>query len=162
MDEQEILDGLEELGIQPVRWRLVLLLPLVQVAWADGVVQIPERTRILQIARRVCAGDARAERIVEGWLHQRPSAGHLGLGRRLLVALAHRQRGLGSAMDSTELDRVVDLCVDVASAAGGLFDIAFTVSADERAAIAEITAELTRGSEAWRDALPGDGTLTDL
>lgn len=158
MTESEILDGLHELGIASRMWRLVLLLPLVQVAWADDAIQDPERARILEIARAAGLVDEEASAVLEGWLARRPSREQLALGRRLLVALAHRQRGIGAELDAGELDRVIALCLDVARSAGGLFDIAFTVSREERAALAEITGELRGVSDQILDALPSPET----
>lgn len=158
MDEQEILAAMAELGIEPEMWRLVLMLPLVQVAWADDAVQDAERARILAIAQHAGLVDGQAARMLEGWLTIRPLPEDLALGRRILVALAHRQRGLGAEMDAGELDRVLALCLDVARSAGGLFGAMFSVSRAERAAIAEISAGLKGAADAFLDGLPEPAT----
>lgn len=164
MNEAEILEGLHSLGIGAANHRLVLLLPLVQVAWADDAVQAGERRAILDVAQRAGLVDSEAFATVESWLTTRPSAEELALGRRLLVALAHRQVGLGAEVGPADLTRVQRLSEEVARSAGGLFGLAFSVSAEERSALAEIEASVQEASEAFLDLLPtsSTGTLEDL
>ena len=164
MNETEILNGLHHLGIGASNHRLVLLLPLVQVAWADDTIQLAERERILEVARQAGLLDDEGFAVLEGWLTTRPSAADLSLGREILVALAHRQVGLGSDVTPRDLQDVRDLSVEVAKSAGGLFGIAFSVSPEERAALAQLEASLSAASEAFLDQLPTPetGHLEDL
>jgi GNAT superfamily N-acetyltransferase len=164
MTEAQILEALAELGVAPHLWRVVLLLPMVQIAWADAAIQLNERERILAIAQAAGLADGEAGEVLTRWLSERPSRAELATGRRVLVALAYRQRGIGAELDVGELERVIELCLDVARSAGGLFDTVFTVSREERAALVEITRELRSGAEQLRDLLPGSnaGALEDL
>ncbi len=164
MTETEILKGLHRLGIGASNHRLVLLLPLVQVAWADDTIQLAERERILEVARQAGLLDDEGFERLEGWLTDQPSDSDLALGRDILVALAHRQIGLGASVTPADLKQVQELSVEVAKAAGGLFGIAFTVSPEERATLAELEANLSAASEAFLDQLPTSdtGTLEDL
>ena len=50
--------------------------------------------------------------------------------------------GIGSDMPEHIIDTVVELCAVVAESAGGLFDVFFTVSSDERRAIRAIAEHL--------------------
>lgn len=161
MTEQELIDALHAMGIGPENHRLVALLPLVQVAWADGEVQHRERMRILESAHEfgVTAG---AQSLLESWLTTRPSEAFFADARTLLVMLVRRHSGVGADLPADTVDQVQALCLRVASAAGGLFDRMFTVSAEERAALATITAHLTLESWAADELLPGSGTYTDL
>jgi hypothetical protein len=156
--ETEILKGLHQLGIGASNHRLVLLLPLVQVAWADDTVQLAERERILEVARQAGLLDDEGFLVLEQWLLKRPSDDDLALGRDILVALAHRQFGLGQDVTPTDLDAVRDLSVEVAKAAGGLFGIAFSISPEERATLDALEADLAEASEAFLEQLPTPDT----
>lgn len=164
MTDPELLEALAALGVTPETWRAALLLPLVEVAWADGAVQAPERTRILAVAGEHGLLDGPAGPVVRRWLETRPDEAVTALGRRVVVALAHRHRGPGADLGTDALADVARQCVQVARAAGGLFDLAFTVDQRERDAIAAITAALRAGSEALRDDLPDPegGSFRDL
>lgn len=150
MDEQTLRDRLERLGIEPDDWRSVLVLPLVQVAWADTTIQAEERARIAELAQDLGANPA----LVERWLAERPSDAELKLGRTLIAALAHRQRGLGAELDPSVLGKLEELSLEVARAAGGLFGLAFTVAPEEKEAIRAIAADLGAASESFLEQLP--------
>ncbi|MEZ4317027.1 MAG: hypothetical protein R3F61_05975 [Myxococcota bacterium] len=164
MTEREILDGLHQLGIGARNHRLVLLLPLVQVAWADSEIQAAEREHILETARAAGLMDDEGFALVMKWLTVRPSDDDLALGRDILVSLAYRERGIGADVSAPDLQRVRDLCEQVASSAGGLFGIAFTISREERIALAVIEDALQEASAAFLDQLPTpeNGVLEDL
>ena len=58
---------LAELKIPRENYRLVMLLPMVYVAWADGRIQSAERKLILQIASdRGCSRTADGRRSING------------------------------------------------------------------------------------------------
>lgn len=162
MTDAEIRAELQALGVDESSWRAVLLLPLVQVAWADGVIQDEERVLILDVARQRLALDEAALAVVEHWLCAAPTAEVIERGRRLMVQLALRHRGPGSELSDNALEAVQALCESVARAAGGLFGVLFTVDKSERAALAEIAssvdaerarlvAELPGPSAGWED-----------
>lgn len=137
MTDAEIVLGLGRLGIDRDSYRVLTFLPLVQVAWADGKVQKAERAIILDTAARHGCTEGRAAAVLGGWLAVCPSDRYFARARELLVALAHKQRGLGADLQMAEVADLVDLCEDVAHAAGGLFGV-FPVHVQERRAITEI------------------------
>lgn len=164
MTDDELIAELNELGIDRTSYRVAALLPLIQVAWADGEIQDKERSSILEIAEgngmlRGAGGD-----VVRGWLQERPTDQALARGRRVLVALVHRHRGIGEELSPDTLDAILGRCEDVARAAGGLFDVAFTVDARERAAIKEIAGAMSAESAKLLDELPSPdgGSFQDL
>ena len=162
MTDDDLLDALNDLGIAAEDHRLVALLPLVQVAWADGAIQHRERMQICESARDFGIHRPEALARLEGWLSTAPTETFFDRGRQVLMALATRHRGLGADLPDDTVDRVEALCLDVAKAAGGLFDRAFTVSAEEREALAKITAQLAVHRWSAEQLLPGDGTYIDL
>ena len=154
MNEQQIREALVSLGVDAAHWRVVVLLPLVQVAWADDTIQDGERRTILKIAAESGLVDDTTAPILERWLSTQPSESELHLGRQVLVALAHRQRGLGQELTPESISEIEALCVEVARSAGGLFGGAFSMSAEERIAIASITADFNASAEEFLELLP--------
>lgn len=164
MTDAELLDGLADLGIPRDAWRVLVLIPLVQVAWADGRIQAPERELILRVAEQHELLEGPTGEVLRRWLDGAPDARQLSQGRTLLVALAHRHRGLGAELDASVLDEIQELCEQVAKAAGGLFDALFTVDAAERQAIGEIRKSFGRDTASHLADLPEPegGSWTDL
>ncbi len=153
MDDRELVDSLHYLGIDETNCRVIALLPLARVAWADGGVQPAERTAILTIARQGGFVDDETARTLEGWLTNAPSDAYFARGSTVIVALAKRGGGLDSGLDASTVEAVLGYCEVVARAAGGLFGLAFAVNAAERQALADI-AEALRvdpNDESWTD-----------
>ena len=140
--DEDLIRELQSMGIDAQSHKVVALLPLVQVAWADGKVQQAERSLIVETAeqRGLLMGDG--PKILESWLNHPPTEQYLARGQRLLVQLAQRPTGVGETFTLQTLDDVLELCEGVARAAGGLFGIAWTVDARERTALGEIAAAL--------------------
>lgn len=140
MSESSLIDEIAELGIDEESWPVLALLPLVEVAWADGEVHGDERAKVLEIATRRFNLTAKAHAHLDHWLATRPTAGLLLRSRVVLVTLAERARGLRGDTEGP-LPAVMDLAVDVAMSAGGLFGFG-SVSRTEREALHEIAAAL--------------------
>ena len=141
MTDAEIVLGLGRLGIDKDSYEVLILLPLVQVAWADGKIQKAERKLIVDIAARNGLAEGPARELFVGWLEKRPTDRYFARARHLLMALAHRERGLGSSVKLEQVADLIDLCEEVARAAGGLFG-AFPVHVNERRTITEIVDEI--------------------
>lgn len=164
MTDEQLLAELHALGIDQHTYRVVLLLPLVQVAWADGQVQAQERELILRVAEQHGLLDGAHGQVLRHWLDRAPSPDTLRRGRRLLVALAHRHRGIGSELDAHDLERIQAMCVKVAQAAGGLFDAIFTVEDAEQRAMEEIAVAFGQQTAVVLEDLPtpDGGEWSDL
>jgi hypothetical protein len=142
MSDDELRANLAELGIEGDAWRTVVLLPLVQVAWADGKVQKAERKRIYALAEEHGLLTGSTSKILEGWLNEAPTDDEYNRARRALSCLARRGRGGEQLHIDDTLPDVVQLCQVVATAAGGLFGMAFTVHDNEAGIIRDIAREL--------------------
>lgn len=154
MDDRELVESLHYLGIDENNCRVIALLPLARVAWADGGVQPAERVAILKIATDGGFVDAETQRTLEGWLTNAPSDTYFTRGSEAIVALAKRGGGHPSNVDAATIDAVLGYCETVARAAGGLFGLAFAVSTTERQAMADIAQALRLD--------PNDVSWTDL
>jgi len=154
MSEASLIDEIAELGIDEESWQALIVLPLAEVAWADGVVHPRERAAVLEIATTRLSLGPKGHALLETWLSDRPTAGFLLRARLVLLLLAERARGLRGQSEAP-LPVVVDLCADVAQSAGGLFGYG-SVSRLEREAIAQIADTLrVRRDRLWED---DDGT----
>lgn len=164
MTDAELLDELAALGVDESSWRAVLLLPMVQVAWADGRIQPRELRLLRDVAAAYGLADGPTGVVLERWLTEPPSPEVVARGRAVLVHLAHRHRGLGADLPEDLLDTIQAFCLGVARAAGGLFDVLFTVDARERAALDEIARSLADRSDDLLADLPSPdgGRFRDL
>ncbi|MBX2799279.1 MAG: TerB family tellurite resistance protein [Myxococcales bacterium] len=131
------------------------LLPLVQVAWADGRIQDRERELILGVADKHGLLDEHSREMIESWLAEAPSGYFNTTAGQVLAELLRR------AKVPAELDReaIAGWCWAIAGAAGGLLGTRlFAISAAERSALDEI------GRVLDLDEVPADWaelTLTD-
>ena len=156
MTEDGLRDELAALGIPEEHWRLVVLLPLIQVAWADDRIQDAERARILEIAESHGVLEGEGTRILGDWLTTPPSAATLKRARKLIVALVNRHRGLGSDLPIGLIGEVRAQCEEIAESAGGLLGLMWTVDPREATALDEIRRSLTAAPSVipWPEDLP--------
>ena len=103
------------------------LVPVVEVAWADGAIDAKEIEAFIRGAEKTGAGASL--RILQEWLREKP-------GESLLEAWKHYVKGLCGVMDATTHSR---LCADimthateVAKASGGFLGLGDPVSKEEQ------------------------------
>ncbi len=139
VDDEELVSEIHELGFDGDSARVFDLLPLIHVSWADGKIQRNERATILAVldARGIEPG-SEAALLVEMLLETPPAATYMEASLTLLRELL--------ANRGEEATDVVDLCVKVADASGGLLGLGDRVSAEERELLHQIADTL--GSEA--------------
>lgn len=107
------------MGIDQETYPVVAILPLVQVAWADGTIQSDERELIMHVASRSLEINETGMILLENWLRYRPSDAYLQAGIEVLSALAKKTSWRLVSLNT--LNDVVGFSWDVAKAAGGLF-----------------------------------------
>ena len=139
--ELTLLDRIEQLGFTGDSARVLDLLPLIHVAWADGKTDQRERATILTIVdQRGIAKDSDAALLIESLLEERPSETFLSESLALVQDLAAKQGNDGK--------RLVDLCIDIGEASGGLFGFGERVSEAEYALIQRIADTFGEGAQA--------------
>jgi hypothetical protein len=130
IDDPDLLARLVDRGIDARSWTALALVPLVEVAWADGSVEPKERDAILAMAREhgVMPGSP-GEALLENLLTKRPEpavfAAWGGYVTELASSFTAGERG---AMR----ERLVERAHKVAKAAGGLLGIASISEAEKR------------------------------
>jgi tellurite resistance protein len=130
-----VAEKVKALGFDGDSARVFDLVPLIHVAWADGSVQRGERAAIFKVLqKRGIEQDSEASRTIASLLEERPSDGWM---RQSLAVLRELTGGIGDRSQE-----IVDLCIGVATASGGLLGLGKKIDADERVLIEEIVAAL--------------------
>lgn len=141
IQDPALLEELEALGFTPDTIGLLPLIPVLQVAWAEGGVSAAERTMIVNLARQrgIQPGSAADARLAE-WLDTRPSDETFRKASRLIGAMLDQPVATGPQLSAEELIRY---CEQIAAASGGLFGIG-KVSAEERTVLEQIARGLEK------------------
>ncbi|MCH2170348.1 hypothetical protein MK489_06170 [Myxococcota bacterium] len=136
IEEDTILDCLCELGVEPDTWLAISLVPLVEVAWADGDVAPKERSAVLRAAESlgIEAGSASAQ-LLETWLTERPAVALMEAWGEYIVGVC---ASLGVAERNGLRDHILGQARSVAEAAGGILGLGQKVSDTEQRALEEI------------------------
>jgi hypothetical protein len=135
LHDPELLGELEQLGFSPETLSLLPLLPVLQVAWAEGAVSPEERKLIEDLARtRGVADGSVADRQLGEWLAHRPAQKVFTRAARLISAML----AAGSPeMHDLTADDLMKYCESIAAASGGILGLG-KISAEERAALLQI------------------------
>ncbi len=136
LSDPEVLARLVELGIAPETWSAISLVPLVEVAWANGQVEEKERIAVLSGAEAngVIAGSPAYE-LLEGWLARRPDARLLATWGEFTVALCAR---LGATERASLKKNVLGRAREVAAAAGGFLGLGNKISPEEEVVLEQL------------------------
>lgn len=138
LTDPEMLKELEALGFTPETVVLLPLVPVVQVAWAEGGVTPAERGLIVKLARaRGIEEGSAADRQLSGWLDRRPAEQVFTHATRLIRAMLEAP---GHGDLST--DDLVKYCESIANASGGILGVIGRVSAEERQLLATLASQL--------------------
>jgi hypothetical protein len=138
---EAIAARIKTLGFDGESAKVFDLLPLVHVAWADGTIQKGERASILRIVEaRGLGPDSAGFQLIAALLDERPSDAFMRQSLEVLKELVAAKGGSAASL--------VDLCVEVARASGGLLGIGAKVSAEEKQLIAQIAEQLGDDAQA--------------
>jgi hypothetical protein len=134
LDEQ-VLMNLVKAGVRAETLAAITLIPLVEVAWADGFVADDERAAVLQAAAAngVNPGTA-AHGLLEQWLRERPDVRIIAVWKEYVQALA---KTMPADVIATMRDNVIGRARRVAAAAGGFLGLTGSISKVEQAALDE-------------------------
>ena len=139
LSDPVLLQELQELGFTAETVSLLPLVPVVQMAWAEGGVTREEREVLVRLARsRGIAADSAADRQLSDWLGNRPDDAVFARAGRLIRAL------LDSGSPSTGTLTAEELVLQaekIAAASGGILGLG-RISPEERALLKQIAEEL--------------------
>ncbi|MEX2272386.1 MAG: hypothetical protein WD690_12985 [Vicinamibacterales bacterium] len=139
--DAQILADLQELGYTADTVGLLHLVPLVQMAWAEGHVSMRERDLIIEAARaRGIESGSPSDQQLAGWLVKRPSDELFSTTLRAIAAmLASRPE---AEREAGEKD-LLSYLTSIATASGGVLGWG-AVSDEERQVLTRITQELEK------------------
>lgn len=137
---EEVLNTLQELGYTRETVALLHLVPLINVAWADGKVSRPERELILEAANmRGVEAASPAYQQLEDWLENRPGEEFFEQTLRVIRHLAPGDEAAGD---------VLSQAMQVASASGGILGFGGKISAQEKELLSRIASALGKDGSA--------------
>ncbi len=143
IDDGALLRRLAGLGVRPETLAAFTLIPLVEAAWADGVMDANERDAVLRGAATTgIAPQSASYRLLELWTRERPARELVQAWREMVAALA---RSLSTSESHQLRTKVIGRAFAVAAAAGGLLDARPHVSAVERAVLDDLDAAFGAG-----------------
>lgn len=145
IDDQEVLEALQDLGYTSETIQLLHIVPLVEVAWAEGGVADREREMIYKIAEsRGIRPDSAAHEVLSRWLEEKPSGRFFEntlQAIRVVIELLPEEQREASRRD------LITYCSQIASAvASGIFGRG-GITSEERALIARIASEIGQGRD---------------
>ncbi len=144
VNDDETLRRLAAVGITSETAPVLHLVPLVQVAWADGEVQPDERDMLLRAAEeRGMQPGSPPFTLLEAILTRKPSAEFFDAALDFIGALLAAMPADQAADARQNLER---LSVQVARATGGLFGRFWNMSDDEKSALEQISRRLDQKS----------------
>lgn len=135
-----LLAELEALGFTPDTVVLLPLVPLLQMAWAEGGVSSAERALLVQLARsRGVVDGSAADRTLGEWIAVNPGERVFAQATRLIRAMLDTAGGQQAA----SADDIVKQAEAIAAASGGILGIN-RISAEERQLLASLAAQLKK------------------
>jgi hypothetical protein len=143
--DEEVLSDLQALGYTPETVMMLYLVPVIQIAWAEGGVSQKERDLIIKAARsRGITEGTPCDQQLNLWLSTRPSDEMFEKSLRAIRTLLQAQPV--DARDASEKD-LLSLATAIASASGGIVGFG-AVSAEERQILSHISDELKNSGKA--------------
>lgn len=141
MTDDAVLDKLVALGLKANTIAALSLVPLIQVAWADGSIQDNERTAILQGAHgKGLEQGSDGYELLQTWLKKKPEDELFSAWEAYIKALSAQ---LNDEQNRLLKNQIVGFAKMVAASAGGILGFA-KVSKDEEKVLHRIEAAFAR------------------
>jgi len=139
VSDPALIAELGALGFTPDTISVLPLVPVVQMAWAEGGITPAERDLLVRLARGrgITAGSA-ADQQLSDWMSRRPSDEVFSRATRLIRAMLDTGTAAAASMSA---DDVIKYSESIAAASGGLFGIG-KISSEERETLAQIVSAL--------------------
>lgn len=148
MQRDRMHRALKHLGIENNNYKVLKLLPLVYVAWAGGKLTPERAERLVDLAHHRFAIGEGGERILRGWLRERPSKAYFMEGLHDLLLLAYAPDEW--EFDVDELPGLFAHAEAIARTTARAMDAPTSVTPAEEHALADIARELgIEEGESW-------------
>jgi hypothetical protein len=144
--------SLDRLGIAPGDYRVLKLLPLIYVAWADGKMDRVKHERIHAFAAREYDLSAAGVAVLERWLTERPSHAYIAEGLHDIFLLATAEDDL--EVDFSELPGLLAYAESIAGNTASALNQPEAGSSNAERALEEVARELhIDHGESWAKLL---------
>jgi len=140
MERDRLKRSLAHLGIRAEDYRVLKLLPLIYVAWADGKMESVKNERIHYFAAREYDLSAAAVAVLDRWLTERPTHEYIQEGLRDIYRLAKASDDM--ELDFSELPALLSYAEGIARSTAQAMDQPTAVSPGADRALEEIAREL--------------------
>lgn len=138
VNDKALAESLIANGFSEDSIRALYLIPVVDVAWADGRVSEEERAEILKIAEsRGITKNSSAYKMVIQWIDSKPTDENYLKAKSLVDPLLEDLKKTGA-------DWLLSAAQRVAEATGGLFGFGVKVTSDEKAVLTRLAAKLKK------------------
>lgn len=129
---EEVAKEALELGFDQDTARVLPLVPLIEMAWADGEVSSAEDRTVRELAKRFgLEPDSEAFEFLTLMLREQPSKTFFERVNRVVSRLVEENP------DNWDRDSLVELVEQVAEASGGFFGMTSPINSDERELLEE-------------------------
>jgi hypothetical protein len=152
MEADRLKRSLSHLGIPPEDYRVLKLLPLIYVAWADGKMDDVKRERIHSFVARAYDLSAKGAAILNRWLSERPSNAYIAEALHDIFLLAKARDDM--EIDFSELPGLLFYAETIATNAGAALGATPHPSPEAERALQEVAKELhIDHGESWAQLL---------
>jgi hypothetical protein len=136
--DEKVLEKLVELNVRPETLASLVMVPLVEIAWADGAMTEEEQAAVLKAAVKQGFSKGSIDyALIENWLVRRPSD-------TMLEGWTQYIRGLCGNLNRTQIahlrDEVLGNAKAIAEASGGFLGLTSKVSKAEHAMLDRLKA----------------------
>lgn len=136
IDDRELVDQLLGLGIRVETLAALTLVPLIEVAWADGRMERKERAAVLEGAVQTGLDrQSPSYKLLDIWTRDRPAPALLEAWRGFVAAVS------GELSDGERArfgERILARAQAVAAAAGGILGVGSKISPEELEVLTEL------------------------
>lgn len=140
LTDDALVEQLAALGVKKATIPVLHLVPLLQVAWADGEIQDGERELLLEAAEATGVTEGEAREAFEGMLVKRPPQAYFDAA---ISFIRHMVAALPGGESAKAKANLVDLAYQIADASGGVFGLWGRVGDEEKVALRSIAEKLT-------------------
>jgi len=131
-----VLAQLAAVGLSSETMAALALVPLVEVAWADGTLDAKERSALLAAAEHAgLSTDSASYQMLEAWLRERPSPKLLETWKAYVAILS---RTLDVHATAALKQDLLGRARGIAEAAGGFLGLGKRISSAEQAVLTEL------------------------
>lgn len=152
MEVDRMRESLKHLKLDDSNYKVLKLLPLVYVAWANGRISPEQEERIVALAHDHFQIGKRGEELLRSWIANRPTTEYIQEGLHDILLLAYAPDEWGFEVD--ELQGLLTHAEEIARYSAGAFGGPASVGAQEQRALHELALELgVDDGESWAELL---------